>query len=117
MMMQPIFAGSPGTARSIGLGDRFRYWLGASGRRYLFSMVAMDALDDLHNVVVIEASVQPGEAEPQPIWLGEVDGVGAVNGYALGAAAGRMTRTFVHFLAGSDIERHATMLDLAGGQA
>jgi hypothetical protein len=116
-MMQPTFAGSPRTARSIGLGDRFRYWRGASGRRYLFSLMPADVLDDLHNVVLIEATLSPCEPEPKPVWIGEVDTGGEKHGWALSASSGRLTRTFAHFIDGSEQDRHAAMLDLVGGRA
>src|SRR5258708_4069122 len=45
----------PEPARNAGFGDRFRYWRGASGRRYLFSLVPADALPDFRSVVVMVA--------------------------------------------------------------
>ena len=45
----------PGPARDAGYGDRFRYWRGASGRRYLFSLVPAEALPDFNSVVVMVA--------------------------------------------------------------
>ncbi len=117
MVMQPTFAGTPRTARAIGLGHRFRYWLGASGRRYLFSLIPPDGLDSLQNAVVIEACETASDAEPHPTWLGEVNARGERQGYPIGSANQRTIRTFAHFLAGSDLERRAAMLDLAGGRA
>lgn len=120
-MMMPASAGTPKTARSLGLGDGFRYWRGASGRRYLFSAVPADALDDLMDVVVIlaaePASGEPIASDPTPVWLGEVDDAGGKTGYPLARRRGALTRTFVHFPAGGDTDRHSTMLDLAGGRA
>lgn len=115
-MTMPTSAGSPATALSLGFGDGFRYWRGASGRRYLFSAVPADATDDLANVVVIEAAASDGR-EPAPVWLGEVDGSGCRSGYAIARTRGRPTRTFVHFPRGGDADRHSAMLDLAGGRA
>jgi hypothetical protein len=105
----------PETAQAIGLGDRFRYWRGASGRKYLFSLVRDCELDDLQNVVVIEAAI--AGTEPVPVWLGEIDADGVTSGYVIAHAPAGRRRTFVHFLAGSDDERRATMLDLASGRA
>ncbi len=105
----------PATAQSIGLGDRFRYWRGASGRRYLFSLLRESDCDDLQNAVVIEA--QAFGSEPVPVWLGEVDGDGVRSGNAIGSTAVGKRRKFAHFLSGSDAERKAIMLDLAGGCA
>src|SRR5690242_1712853 len=45
----------PVPVRDAGFGDRFRYWRGVSGRRYLFSLVPADALGDFRSVVVLVA--------------------------------------------------------------
>jgi hypothetical protein len=45
----------PEPALDAGYGDRFRYWRGASGRRYLFSLVPAEALFDFRSVVVMVA--------------------------------------------------------------
>src|SRR5690242_9507740 len=45
----------PEPARDAGYGDQFRYWRGASGRRYLFSLVPNEALADFRFVVVLLA--------------------------------------------------------------
>lgn len=114
-MMQLNCGRVPATAQSIGLGDRFRYWRGTSGKRYLFSLVRESDFGDLANVILIEASVC--SQEPVPVWLGEIDSEGNKSGYVIGHASQSKRRTFVHFLAGSDVERQAVMLDLAGGSA
>jgi len=114
-MMQLNCGRVAATAQSIGLGDRFRYWRGTSGRRYLFSLLQETDFDDLQNVVMIEATI--AGAEPIPVWLGEIDGEGTKSGFEIGMATAPKRRAFAHFLAGSDSERHAVMLDLAGGHA
>ena len=48
----------PWPALDAGYGDRFRYWRGASGRRYLFSLVPAEALFDFRSVVVMVAERQ-----------------------------------------------------------
>src|SRR4051794_22793584 len=45
----------PEPALDAGYGDRIRYWRGASGRRYLFSLVPAEALFDFRSVVVMVA--------------------------------------------------------------
>jgi len=45
----------PDFPRKAGLGDRFHYFRGRSGRRYLFSTVARTELDDFCLAVVILA--------------------------------------------------------------
>ncbi|WP_407049504.1 hypothetical protein [Methyloraptor flagellatus] len=108
--------GQPMSARSIGLGERFRYWSGASGRRYLFSSMSTAALDDLTNVVVLLVATDM-RGEHQVVWLGEIDGEGVRSGQPVGQAKDRPTRAYVHLLAGSDDERRAILLDLTAGRA
>lgn len=43
----------PDTIRETGLQDHFRYWRGRSGKRYLFSIVDMQALEDYTSAVVL----------------------------------------------------------------
>ncbi len=100
----------PTIAQSLGLGENFRFWRGASGRRYLFSLVSESDLDDLQNVILIEAGMSG--LEPVPVWLGEVDHDGERHGEVLGAAFGSRRRRYVHFLDGSDADRHAALDDL-----
>jgi hypothetical protein len=114
-MMQLNCGRVPATAQSIGLGGSFRYLRGASGRRYLFSLLRDSDFDDLQNVVMIEATVT--DSDPAPVWLGEIDSEGVKSGYVIGYASGTKCSRFVHFLAGNDDDRHATMIDLAGGRA
>jgi hypothetical protein len=49
----------PNLARRAGLGDRFHYFRGASGRRYLFSAVAREELADFRSATVILAKRAP----------------------------------------------------------
>lgn len=100
----------PTIAQSLGLGENFRFWRGASGRRYMFSLVRESDLDDLQNAILIEAGMLG--LEPVPVWLGEVDHDGERHGEAIGAAAGPRRRRYVHFLEGNAGERHAVLNDL-----
>jgi hypothetical protein len=45
----------PDFPRKAGLGDRFHYFRGRSGRRYLFSTVSGDELADFRSAVVVLA--------------------------------------------------------------
>jgi hypothetical protein len=45
----------PEVPQRVGLGDRFHYFRGFSGRRYLFSAVAREDLGDFRSAVVILA--------------------------------------------------------------
>jgi hypothetical protein len=118
-MCRPAFmtAGSPDSARAIGLADRFRYWSGASGRRYLFSSVAADTLDDLAEAVLLIVVEPDGEAahgEPRLVWIGDIDRDGVRHGRSLGPIPTERTRCWAHFLARDEEARAAILADLAG---
>jgi hypothetical protein len=102
----------PELPQKAGLGDRFHYFRGRSGRRYLFSAVPIEALADFRNAVVM---------------LGYRNGRGVV-AHALAtldrdgrpASADRpwppMARgslLLVHLLAATEAERRAVAADLA----
>ena len=46
---------APESARNAGLGYRYRYWRGTSGRRYLFTAIPSESLADFRSVIVIHA--------------------------------------------------------------
>ena len=97
----------PAPARRAGLDRQFRYWRGASGRRYLFSAIPSKAVSNFRDAVVIFA---------------EADGDGNFTGRALfqvGAgpepdcpapAPGEIV--LVHLLSPSAASRRRTMNDL-----
>jgi len=86
----------PQIAREAGLGGRYRYWTGRSGRRYLFTRV-----EDGTNFEGALALLAEGEAIR---WLGRADTVPPLRppGQAL----------FVHLLAGDEAERDRIAQDL-----
>jgi hypothetical protein len=105
----------PEIPQKAGLGDRFHYFRGLSGRRYLFTLVSGEALADFRNVVAMLAEPTPG-GRLSARTVVTVDGrghIGPVADRAWPPAADHMTRCLVHLLAGSDIERRAVVADLA----
>lgn len=96
----------PKLARRAGLDCQFRYWRGVSGRRYLFSAVAPEALADFRDAVVIFA---------------EPDGDGGFTGRALfqicahpvtdRPAPGEIV--LIHLLSPSETGRRRIMDDLS----
>ncbi len=107
--------GVPRLADLAGLGDRFHFWCGASGRRYLFSAVEARALVDFSDALVV---------------LARRDGAGALVGDTLtligtndsterGALQARLAadpklEAFVHLLAPTLHARQAALDDLLG---
>ena len=54
--LSPILSDArPKLAERAGLGDRFHYWRGASGRRYLFTVVPAAVLCDFTSAAVVLA--------------------------------------------------------------
>jgi hypothetical protein len=129
-------AEAPRAAEDLGLGDRYRYLAGASGARYLFSVVPADTLEDFRNaVVLIELGARrrrgkpdetkakertpggqaPGDDRPDPprtLWIGEIDRYGTRRGPPLSAAELRGREALVHLLAGRSAERRQVLEDL-----
>jgi hypothetical protein len=50
-----IDSGAPKPAAQCGLGHRFRYWRGVSGRRYLFTVMDASEIGDIQGAVVVLA--------------------------------------------------------------
>jgi hypothetical protein len=98
----------PTPARAAGL-DRFSYWRGASGRRYLFSVVPTEALADFRSVVAIFA-----EAGADGRFLGRVlfgiDAAGSAEAKRPEPRPGH--HVLVHFMALTDADRRRLIDDL-----
>lgn len=103
----------PVLARRAGLDNRFSYWQGQSGQRYLFSAVPFDALADFRSSVAILA--EPTNDGRFIAWsAATIDKAGYLHllddAWPVGAAAG--TLAFVHFLAETDADRQSLVDDL-----
>ncbi len=99
--------GAPGAAAAIGLADRFRYFIGASGRRYLFTAVDATAVTDFADAVVV-LLMRDGELR--------VLESARVASERLGTPEGALA--FVHLLSITAGQRRAVLDDLtatAGG--
>ncbi|MGQ7791706.1 hypothetical protein ACUN0C_04775 [Faunimonas sp. B44] len=93
----------PQIAREAGLLDRYRYWIGRSGARYLFTRTEAEDLPNWEGTVAILAD---GDAVT---WVGPAAETPAET--TAGCAV------FVHFLASSPAERTRIIQDLAPGSA
>ncbi len=107
--------GPPKFADECGLGDRFRYWQGGSGHRYLFTAMPKAEIADVTSAVVILAKptadgrfrsvdvCAPGDpGEPSPADL------------MADLSADSELIAFVHLLAAEPGERRAITEDLSG---
>lgn len=103
----------PEVPRRAGLGDRFHYFRGCSGRRYLFSTVAADELGDFHSAVVILAR-RAGNGRLSAYSVLLLDAFGRATGsdrHRLRAISAE-TVVLVHLLAGSEAKRRDLIADL-----
>jgi len=106
-----ISAQPPEVPQRAGLGDRFHYFRGASGRRYLFSTVPRCELADFHSAVVIFAHpTRSGRLAADRITV--LDGFGRPSGHD-GRWPPTATLGAVHLLSASDSERHQIVADLS----
>ncbi|MCW5696224.1 MAG: hypothetical protein KIS96_05745 [Bauldia sp.] len=107
--------GVPRLADLAGLGDRFHFWCGASGRRYLFSAVEARALADFRDALVVLARRDANGA-----LIGEaVTLIGSTDAAERGALTARLAadprlEAFVHLLAPTLHARQAALDDLLG---
>jgi hypothetical protein len=104
----------PALPQKAGLGGRFHYFRGRSGRRYLFSVVPVEALGDFRDVVAILAA-PAGDQRLAASAIVTLDACGR-------ASAGdgpwpptlpHGTVCLVHLLATGERERAALVADLA----
>ena len=109
-----IDGGVPRIAERCGLGERYHYWQGFSGRRYLFTAIEAEQLGDFRNVVIIiarrDSSGLSGLEIVAPGDPGEPD---------IERIACRLNRypglqAFVHLLARDHGDRRMMMSDILG---
>ena len=97
----------PAFAELAGLGDRFRYWRGASGRRYLFTIVAPESLSDFpHAVGMLAEQLPDGRIAAREVFqIGAADGPARPHGADV---------ALVHLLAVTVADRRRVIEDLCG---
>jgi hypothetical protein len=104
----------PEVPQRVGLGDRFHYFRGNSGRRYLFSAVPQDELAAFRNAVVILAR-PAGNGRVAAHWITVLD--------LLGRPTSRNRRwpplmsadtvVLIHLLSAMDSDRRDLVADLS----
>lgn len=92
----------PRVALAAGLPARFVYWVGRSGRRYLFSCTGIGSAADFESGVAIAAS---GE---DIVWAGEVAELLRLPR----DAPARLASVYIHLLATTLADRRAVIEDL-----
>jgi hypothetical protein len=107
----------PDVPRMAGLGDRFHYFRGASGRRYLFTAVtARDAGDFSLAVAALADRIADGKLAVR--WIASLDARGrpmTPDRHWPRIPPGAVV--LVHLLAADEAERRAVVADLAASAA
>jgi hypothetical protein len=105
----------PEVPKRAGFGDRFHYFRGVSGRRYLFSAVGVKELADFRSAVVMLARRAPdGRVTAHAIAVLDRFGrpLDGVRPWPPIAAPGSVV--LVHLLSATEAERFDLVDDLAG---
>lgn len=105
--------GPPASAEICGLGARYRFWAGESGRRYLFTAVPAAEIADFRDAIVVLArgNARDGFAGVEVADFGRTGEAARISARMEGDAG---LTGFVHLLAGSAAERQSIATDLAG---
>ncbi len=105
----------PEIPQKAGLGGRFHYFRGRSGRRYLFTAVTGETLGDFRSVVAIMAEPTPsGRLAAHAVMTLDAHGrIGPLADRTAPPPQGGETLCLVHLLAASEAERCAVVADLA----
>jgi len=111
----PLFRDEPVSALSgLPAGSVFRYWRGATGRRYLHTVHALDDWPGYGEANLIFVRCQAG-GRRHVLWVGQIDADNAPTAaqslFARMAEAGA-SEVHVHLLAGSGKARRAVERDL-----
>ena len=108
-----LSAQPPEVPQRAGLGDRFHYFRGHSGRRYLFSAVPREDLADFRSAVVIVARPAQG-GRVAANWITVLDRFGRPSGNGRWpAAVASDTLILVHCLSADEAARFDLVADLS----
>ena len=104
----------PEVPQRAGLGDRFHYFRGSSGRRYLFSTVPRDELADFRSAVVIVARpAANGRLAAHWITVLDVFGRPSAGDRRWPPVPGAGEVILVHLLSADDRQRRDLVADLS----
>lgn len=107
-----LSAQPPAVPRRAGLGDRFHYFRGSSGRRYLFSAIPRAGIGDFHSAVVALAR-RASDGRIAAHWIAAIDRAGRVRSGLRMPPLTSDTIVLVHLLAPGEAERDDLVADLA----
>lgn len=105
----------PDLAKRAEFGDRFHYWRGASGQRYLFSLVPPESLADFRSAIVIVArAVSHGHLAAHTIAVLDDHGDACGGRGTWPPDTARADVVLIHFLAASHGQRLRIVEDISG---
>lgn len=103
----------PDIDHANGLADKFRYWHGASGDRYVFTEIDLNEIDEYTETVVLLMDARR-RSGLKLAYLGEADCINATQTRLLAAAKrSKFVRAFIHLLAKDADRRKHIIADLA----
>jgi hypothetical protein len=110
--------GAPKSAEAGGFGARFRFWIGASGRRYLFTAVTAEELAGFADAVAVMARGDAGRGYAG-VDIADLGAPGEANAARIArrVAADPGLTAFVHLLAVDAERRRDIAADLIGATA
>lgn len=98
--------------KNLAFGDRFRFWHGRSGKRYVFSSFSIDDLPTFESAVVIGMKAG-ADGVPRPIWIASAEN--RTDLWELTSLlGGTATEVHLHLLADGEELRLAVMADIGG---
>jgi hypothetical protein len=106
----------PEVPKKVGLGDRFHYFRGVSGHRYLFSAVTRGDLADFTSAVVILAR-RNAEGRLAAYWVATIDAAGRPTPGRWPHVTAANEVVLVHLLAENEAARRDLIADLAPAPA
>ncbi|WP_068084207.1 hypothetical protein [Polycladidibacter stylochi] len=105
---EPIGNAAVRVVEELGLGERFRYWHGESGKKYLFTQSEPEALVDCPSAVVLICCPQD---DYRVVWLGE-SASGDFQNWSPTPDDLDHVRLYAHFLAVDSKSRQKALDDL-----
>lgn len=109
----PALGDSADVDHARGLADKFRYWCGASGDRYVFTEIDLNEIDEYTETVVLLMDARR-RSGLRMAYLGEAGSRSARQSRTLAAAKrSKSIRAFIHLLAEDADRRKQIIADLA----
>ncbi len=94
------------------LANRFCYWQGSAGERYLFSQISLNELSSFTECVLL-LTLEEEKSEPQIHWIGDISDLSPRAFSNLTACDFVNLNAYVHLLSGSQQARQRIISELS----